>query len=251
MAVLNIEKLEKIQGIEAVEYDKVVNLAFQLNVSKAQKNSGILGKVLIFHPAFTTRATLFKSANGIIRVSGSSMKTANGDWFNIVTLHRSFRDYIIREYKKEIAGENNETPWYEKMKGSVTKVVNSELVNESLDIESINLLTNLSDKQIETNMLCKVTVSTSIATLRSFSVYKSKFGPQLYGMAQNEDSENTIPAYTLSRECEAQVFNIIHPLVNDWDKSYKKEMKKTVEDAVGEEVPDEYYDQQFESSLYD
>lgn len=231
MATLDFSKLSSVQGVEPVD-TSMVDLVFQLNVSQAQLNSGIVGKVIIHHPAFVTRATLFKSPNGAIRVAGSSIKSGENGWFNIVTLEPGFRDFIVNEYLKEIAGERDSTPWYIKMQGEHSKVVNGELENESLDIKNIIIMTNLSEKQIQSNMLCKATIVTSVATIRSFSIYKSQFGKQLYGQAQTEDADNTIPAYTLSRECEAQVLNLIHPLVTNWDETYERKKDNTVNASI-------------------
>ena len=202
----------------------MVDLTFQLNVSKNQKANGILGKVIIYHPAFSTRATLFQTNNGI-RVQGPSIRN-KGEWFNIVSLKEEFRDYIVSEYQKEIAGERDATPWYLKLQGK-EKTISSEMFNETLDIEKINIFGNMTESQIKSNMVASVTIDTSIAIVKNISIYKSKFSKQLYAVGRNEDDELRIPAYTLSKETEAQILSIIHPLVLDWgieEKAFDKEL---------------------------
>lgn len=239
--------LSKMAGKEAVDY-KEVGLVFQLDTTKAQHDAGILGKVLVFHPAFSTRATLYKSANGIIRVSGASVKTNNPNpelaWFNIVNFDASFREYIISEYGKEIAGERDRTPWYEKMKGEKTIEITSLESNDTLDIDRIYLNLKLTDGQTEAGMLCKVNIKTSIGTVRGYSVYKSKYGRQLYGIEQEEAKD--IKAYSLTREAEAQVLNLIHGLVENWDEPVKKETPVVVEQQVeADDLPP------FDASMYE
>lgn len=243
MTMLNMSKMTR----EAVDY-KNVGLVFQLDVTKPQFDAGIIGKVLVFHPAFTTRATLYKSQNGIIRLSGASVKTNNPNpemaWFNIISFDAPFREYVISEYLKVIEGTGDKTPWYQKMLGERVVEVSSEQGNESLDIERIFLNLKLTEGQTGAGMLCKVNIKTSIGSVRGYSVYKSKYGKQLYGIEQ-EEAEG-IKAYTLSREAEAQVLNLIHGLVENWDETQapakKEEVVVTV--ASADEPP-------FDASMYE
>lgn len=228
MAKLDFNKLNNARGLEPID-TSMVDLVFNLTTSKAQKNAGILGKVTIHHPAFTTRATLFEN-KGIIRVNGPALIAGGGKpIFNIVTLEPAFREEIIREYHKEINGTRETGVWYKQMLGTRTKEVTNEVTNESLDIKNLIVMANLSEKQLQADMLCKVTIVTSVASLRSYTVLKSKFGQQLYGVPQNEDVDNTVPAYKLSRETEAQILNLIHPVVTDWGEDT---VKQAVKEAV-------------------
>lgn len=240
MTMLDLSKMNK----EAVDFSNV-DLTFQLDINQAQASAGIIGKVLIHHPAFTTRATLYKSATGIKRVSGASIKTNNPNpemaWFNIVTFESAFREFVLAEYEKEIAGTRDKTPWYQRLVGEKAVEITAEQANETLDIQNIFLNLKLTENQAGAGMLCKVNVKTSIGTIRGYSVYKSKFGSQLYGIEQEESEK--IKAYTLSREAEAQVLNFIHPLVVGWGTA---PTPKAVEVGVpAEELP------VFDPSIYE
>lgn len=224
----------------------IVRLTFNTNLSEAQEAVGMVGKVTILHPAFSTRATIYEKEDGTLRIQPSSKALDSGKekWFNIVYLTLTFRNYVIDEFKKFASGEGDNTPWYLKAHGKTEVEVTGEKANESLDIEEIQVADRLTDSQLNAGIVAKATVVTSIATLRSYTIFLSNYGDSLYGREQCEDDDNTIPAYMLSQEAEAQVLSFIHSGIEEWgapeeveepiNEDEEKELAKT---ANNKETP--------------
>lgn len=229
---------EAVIGNTPVVVDKRVRLLFNTNISADQRKSGIIAKVQILHPAFSTRVTIWENEKGTRRVSGSSLKTGEGntskDYFNIVLLEPGFRDYIMNEFKAYEEGKQTSTgeAWYLNVVGKHGPTPTATKENTELDIEEITLAANLSDKQKEVGMVCKVQVKTPIATLRGISVFQSQFGQSLYLTEQTEDTDGKIPGYKLSREAEAQVLGYIHSFVKEWGEAPKPRQRNAAQDAA-------------------
>ena len=220
------------------EIKGMLGLTFQTNLSSAQRNAGIEGKVVLNHPAFTTRCTIYKG-----RVQPSSKKLNSGRWFNIVTLSTSVRNYMLEEFEKYQRGES--TPWYLNAVGKERKViVTNEQSNDTLNIQDIVVQSDLSDSQRNAGILCKVSIRTSIGTIRGITVFVSKYGNSLYLVEQTEDEEDEIPAYRLTDEAKAQVLAYVHSLV-DWDSAEdevantatdEEDFEELIRNAVSEET---------------
>lgn len=226
------------------EFDKKkVSLSFNIGMNDKQLEAGILGKVTIHHPAFVTRATLYAGKkDGEIRVQPSSVKTGKDSWFNIVSLTRNLRDYIVEEFLK--IEEEGTTPWYLNMQEQEAPQVLDDTANESLDIEDIVYSVTLTDKQKGAGIVAKATIRTSIGSLRGLTIFKSKFGQSLYAVAQAEDEDGDIPAYRLTKQAEAQVLLFLHNSMEEWDapaetKEEKKlsaeEQREKIKNAVNSE----------------
>lgn len=193
--------------------EEIISLTFQTNLSNAQRNAGIKGKVVLNHPAFSTRCTIYKD-----RVQPSSRKLDSGRWFNIVTLSASVRSYILEEFEKHQKGES---PWYLQVLNKEKEkkvIITNKSSNKTLDIQDIVIQSDLSESQRNAGILCKVSIRTSIGTIRGITVFASKYSNSLYLVEQTEDKEGEIPAYRLTDEAKAQVLAYVHSLV-DWDSS--------------------------------
>lgn len=222
---------------EVTEFDKnVVALNFNTSLTTAQEKGGVLAKVTIIHPAFTTRATIFEK-NGNRNVQGASKLVDDENWFNIVYLTQSFRDYVLAEFEKFEVNGADDIPWYLRRVGEhTTNVVDDDTANPSLDITDINYTTKLSDKQKKAGIVAKANVVTSIGTVRSLTIFKSKFGNSLYSRAQTEDEDDEIAAYELSKDCEAQVLTLLHNGIEDWTVEVEDAVEDAVENAKAEQV---------------
>lgn len=226
---------------EVTEFDGgLVSLNFNTSLTKAQEKGGVIAKVTIIHPAFTTRATIFEK-NGNRNVQGASKLINDDEWFNIVYLTESFRNYILAKFEEfEESGATD--PWYLNRVGEHnTVVVDDSATNESLDIVDINYSTKLSDSQKKAGIVAKANIITSIGTVRSLTIFKSKFGNSLYSRPQTEDEDDEISAYELSRDAEAQVLVLLHNGIEDWTIEVKEEdaeddVKDAVENAKDKQV---------------
>lgn len=223
--------LEKIGAKSIGKKYENVRLIFNNSLSKEQKKNNILAKVQIIHPAFSTRATIFKLDEGKYRVSGSSKKSENGDWFNIVTLNKEFRSYIVREYKAWVAGERKESPWYLSLVGKNETNIPLELSNEELDIVSIEINDDMSTKQSAKGMLAKIDINTSIGALKGYTVSLSQFAEELYGMAPTESDIVVSPGFKLSHFAEAQILAVCHNAVEGWSTVSPAEKEQEEEDV--------------------
>lgn len=221
---INLERIQK-----AKEFDKnIIGLIFNYDMSNKQVESGILGKATIHHPAFTTRVTIYEGKDGVMRVQPSSVKTGDNRWFNIVSLTENLRDFVLEEFVALADGKETEA-WY--LQEQVPPKVLDDTKNESLDIEDIVYSTKLSDKQKEAGIVAKATIRTSVGSLRGYTIFNSKYGKGLYGVAQAEDEDGNIPAYRLSKQAEAQVLLFLHNSINEWEAvAPKKEKKLTAEE---------------------
>lgn len=256
---INYKKLNN--EVQAFD-ENMINLTFNTSLTESQKKAGVIGKVTIMHPAFTTRATMFEK-DGVRSVQGASrLMDDNETWFNIVRLTESFRDYILEQFAGFEANGTG-TPWYLRSVGNRTKafmenivdvinkadevdvdVFNEDFVNKFLDIKDISYSTKMSDSQKKAGIIAKASVETSIGSVRGYTIFKSKFGNSLFGSAQTEDEDNEIPAYVLSPDCEAQVLALLHNGIEDWtievpeDKAASdapfdvEAQKKAIKDAV-------------------
>ena len=218
---------------EVTEFDSsLVSLNFNTSLTEAQERSGVVAKVTVIHPAFTTRATIFEK-NGNFNVQGASKLLDDENWFNIVFLTQSFREYIVAEFENFKENSANVEPWYLNRIGKREyEVVDNDVVNPTLDITNIIYTTKLSDNQKKAGIVAKASIQTSIGTVRSLTIFKSKFGNSLYSRAQTEDEDDEIPAYALSKDCEAQVLAVLHNGIEDWTIEAKDPVAEAVANAV-------------------
>lgn len=227
----------KVVTMNPVEIDKRIRLIFNKNLTENQLSKGIVAKCQVLHPAFSTRVTIF-SNKGVLTVNGASLKTGEGntskDYFNIVLMEPAFRAWIINEYKNHEAGQDSFTSqaWYNGVVGNAGPVVTIGKENPELDITDIQVVNNLSAKQTDAGIACKVSLKTPGVTLRGISVFQSRFGQSLYLSEQAEDQEGQIPAYKLTREGEAQVLAFVHSLILEWGPAPEPRKRATAEQVI-------------------
>lgn len=216
-AMLKVSTTEKLNS----DYEGV-RVYFNTNLSDGQKDAGVVAKGTVVHPLFTTRVTLFKK--GTIRVSAPSVKSAStGDWFNIITLDATFRDFIsakYSEFKKNLPVE----PWY----------LNAEPEVPEITEDMLTIRTALNENQLRAGMICNLTIKTNVGDLRGISVFKSNFGDSLNLAIQAEDEEGKIPAFRLNRTAERQLLQYLHNMI-DWEAEPEIE-EESVEEAVNKAV---------------
>jgi hypothetical protein len=233
-----------------------VRVTFNERLSDKQIEAGIVAKATIIHPAFTTRATI-RENNSRLYVFGSSVQSNNGNnsegennnnsggtWFNIVSLEQAFRNYIIEKYKEFKEGKMKaRDAWYLQEVGKHAPIPTASETSEELDILGLTIVTNLSDDQINSGIVAKVNMKTSIADVRGITVYRSMFGESLYLQEQAEDKDRKIPGYRLTKEAEVQILSYLHSLVTDWGEpptpkerksTNGKSIEETVEKLLGE-----------------
>jgi hypothetical protein len=205
-----------------VEVDNRVEFQVNRNLTQGQKDSGVIAKVQIRHPAFSCIATVWdrggrKSVTVPQQASSRNDKT---NYYPLVNLNKEVRDLIL--YMVENGEETDNSAWYLEMVGPHTIKITDEDNNEDLGILSIIADGNLSNKQVKAGMLGKVNIITTIGTLYSYTIWNSKFGQSLYGTPPNEggnsteDGQRNPPAYRLSREATAQVLCYLHKNM-DWN----------------------------------
>lgn len=228
-----------------------VRVSFNERLSDKQIEAGIVAKATIIHPAFTTRATI-RENNGRLYVFGSSVQSNSagenngGTWFNIVSLEQAFRNYIIEKYKEFKEGKMKaRDAWYLQEVGKHAPIPTASETSEELDILGLTIITNLSDDQINSGIVAKVNMKTSIADVRGITIYRSMFGESLYLQEQAEDKDRKIPGYKLTKEAEVQILSYLHSLVTDWGepptpkkRTNGKSMEETIEKLLGEEEKD-------------
>ncbi len=211
MAVLNLNVGSEGQVV-APDYNRM-ELIFTNKLTKLQKRSGVVGKVVVITPVFSTRATIFNSDNGL-RLSTSSIKTGEKQWFNNVVMPEEVRVHILKAFIAWYKGERG-TPWYQSKLGEKTIVVSNKDSNETLGILNIFASGRLSAKQRDVGMIARASVQTEFGTVRGASIFRSKFDESLYFIPANEGTnDERIPAYRLTREAEAQVLAFLHENTN-------------------------------------
>lgn len=213
--------------------DVVGRVRINKDMSDKQKKAGILATVNIVHPAFTTKALIGRSADSKLFVSSESTKTKDGEWFNIVSLSSPMRTKILKAYEQGI----DQGCWYLEMLEAERPVITTANANEGLDIRAIYLNDDVSDKQKEAGVVCKATVATSAGNIRGITIFRSKFGQELYLVEQTTGDRK---AYELTSEAKAQVLNHVHSLVEDWGEEPVAPVEEVVEEVVEavEEIPE-------------
>jgi hypothetical protein len=195
-------------------------------MSTKQVQAGILATANINHPAFITKALIGRTSEGKLFVSSESTQTADGNWFNIVSLSPAMRSKILKAYEDGIEQDT----WYLEMLGE-RPAITTDNANEALDIRAIYINEDINDKQKEAGVVCKATVATSAGNIRGITIFRSKFGKELYLVEQSSGDRK---AYELTSEAKAQVLNHIHSLVEDWGE---EEVEEVVEEVTVDDMP--------------
>ena len=214
MAILNLPGMSK---AEVKKVDERVEYIVNKNLSKEQKDAGVVAKVQVRHPAVSFIATVWQK-DGRKWVSEPAQE-GKKQWFPLVALAKEVRDYIL--FLVDHSEEDN-SAWYLDMVGEYTTKITAEATNPDLGIEAITVDGNLTYNQKAKGMVCKVNIVTSIGSFLGYTIWNSKFGESLYGTApaegaRREDNDDNIrgnPGYRLSREATAQVLAYLHPMVD-------------------------------------
>lgn len=198
---------------EVKEIGHLVQLSFNTRLTKGQKKAGVVAKCTMNHPAFVATFTMFKSKKGKLRVQTPSTKIGEKSYYNFITLDKGIAGYIIREYKK-FAENGRTTPWYRDYVGEHKFSVTEECENKELDISEIIVTDELTAGQRKAGVACKVSLVTEVGTLRSYTIFESKFGEAVFGSEPAENPDETrdkqVSAYRLTKGAEAQILNYIH-----------------------------------------
>lgn len=214
MAVL---RLPNASGTESSAIDERVEFIVNKNLSADQKKAGVIAKVQVRHPVASFTVTVW-TKNGRKWVSEPSQE-GKKQWFLLVSLAKEIKDHIL--YLVENSEEDT-SAWYLDMVGEHTINITAEASNPDLGLEAITVDSNLTDKQREKGVVCKVNLVTTIGSFLNYTIWNSKFGESLYGNSPSEGSYNVEedskqrgnPGYRLSREATAQVLAYLHPMVD-------------------------------------
>ena len=209
-----------VPGTTTKDFSKIQSLIetnINTSVSENQKNAGIVAKIQVRHPAVSFTATIFQN-QGRKFVQVPAQQGSNGKtWFPVISLTNEVKDYLIHLYEND---KEDRSAWYLELENTaITKKITGDNNNPDLDILDIIIDNNLTYKQQAKNMICKVNIVTSIGTLHNYTIWDSKFGRSLYGMAPTDgktdrDNGRGIMGYRLAREATAQVLNYLHKMVD-------------------------------------
>lgn len=247
--------------MSGVEFPNIDLTFLDRGLSEKQKETGMVAQVVVVHPLVLFRCSLFKTESGnysvnppkfainkgagastgarLRRGKQASANTGSKEWYEIISLSPSFRNWVVSEFRKREENTEEFQAWYntyaeENEEKEVVKfsIGGDKFEHEDLDIRSVQLFDDLSEEQVNAGILFKASIETSFGTIKSASVFVHNELDELSIKPQQQSGEDDglSDAYSFTTLGKAHILSVIHNSL-DWDSVEEFEVAdKVVED---------------------